>query len=79
MLGPIEYLLLLHIFSGVVDLYPSCSTLYLSSPRLCFFIVIQLDLSVDHEDSLSSCELNNQLNVCTTSVTEGDVGPVKLV
>ena len=26
-----------------------------------------------------SCEPNNQLNVCTTSVTEGEVGPVKLV
>ena len=24
-------------------------------------------------------EPNNQLNVCTTLVTEGDVGPVKLV
>ena len=29
-------------------------TLYLSSPRLCFFIVIPLDLSVDREDSLTS-------------------------
>ena len=28
--------------------------LYLSSPRLCFFIVISLDLSVDREDSLTS-------------------------
>ena len=27
---------------------------YLSSPRLCFFIVISLDLSVDREDSLTS-------------------------
>ena len=26
-----------------------------------------------------SCEPNNHLNVCTTSVTEGEVGPVKLV
>ena len=26
-----------------------------------------------------SCEPNIQLNVCTTSVTEGEVGPVKLV
>ena len=26
-----------------------------------------------------SCEPNNQLNVCTTSATEGEVGPVKLV
>ena len=23
--------------------------------------------------------INNKLNVCTTSVTEGEVGPVKLV
>ena len=29
-------------------------TLYLSSPRFCFFIVILLDLSVDREDSLTS-------------------------
>ena len=32
------------MFSGMVrqtrDLHPSCSTFYLSSPRLCFFIVI---------------------------------------
>ena len=26
-----------------------------------------------------SCEPNNQLNVCTTSVTEGEVARVKLV
>ena len=26
-----------------------------------------------------SCEPNNQLNVCTTSVTEGEVAGVKLV
>ena len=32
----------------------SFRTLYLSSPRLCFFIVISLDLSVDREDSLTS-------------------------
>ena len=36
-----------------------------------------------HQDSSVvrgwSCEPNNQLNVCTTSVTEGEVGPVKLV
>ena len=78
---------MLQIFSGVVrqtrDLHLSCSTLYLSSPRLCFFIVIKLDLSVDREDMSRvrgwSCEPNNQLNVCTTSVTEGEVGPVKLV
>ena len=36
------------------DLHASCSTMYLSSPRLCLFIVIKLDLSVDHEDSLTS-------------------------
>ena len=39
-----DYLLLLQSFSGVVsqtrDLHPSCSTLCLSSPRPCFFIVI---------------------------------------
>ena len=27
----------------------------------------------------ASCEPNNQLNVCTTSVTEGEVAGVKLV
>ena len=60
-------------------------TLYLSSPRLCFFIVISLNLSVDREGSLASwggggwsCWPSSQLNVCTTSVTEGEVGPVKL-
>ena len=53
-----QTLLLLQIFNGVVsqtrDLHPSCNTLYLSSPRLCFFIVISLDLSVDRKDSLTS-------------------------
>ena len=28
------------LFDRIRDLHPSCSTLYLSSPRLCFFIVI---------------------------------------
>ena len=51
------YLLLLQSFSGVVwqtgDLRPWCNTLYLLSPRLCFFVVIPLDLSVDREGSLA--------------------------
>ena len=34
-------------------IYPFKSAV-LSSPRLCFFIVISLDLSVDREDSLTS-------------------------
>ena len=73
-------------FPGVVvwrslDFWPSRNTLYLLSPRLCFFIVSNLDLFVNRDDSLTSslCEPNNQLNVCTTSVTEGEVGAVKLV
>ena len=43
----------------------SCNTLYLLSPRLCIFIVNNLDLSVHREDSLT--------------VTEGEVAGVKLV
>ena len=34
--------------------FPSCSMLYLLSPRLCFFIVFNLDLFVNREDSLMS-------------------------
>ena len=37
-----------------VDRASDSMTLYLSSPRLCFFIVISLDLSVDREDLLRS-------------------------
>ena len=48
--GSAGCLLLLQIFSGVVwqtgGLSPSYSALCLSGPRLCFFIVILLDLSV---------------------------------
>ena len=58
------------ISSGVVeqsrDLQLSCNMLYLLRPRLCFFKV-------------SSCETNNELNLCTTSETEGEVGAVKHV
>ena len=39
---------------GVRDLHLSCNTLYLLSPRLCFFIVIDLDLFVNREYSLTS-------------------------
>ena len=52
---------LLEIFSGVTgvvwqtwDLNLSCNTLYLLSPRLCFFIVLKRDLFVYHDDSLTS-------------------------
>ena len=34
--------------------FPSCSMLYLLSPRLCFFIVFNLNLFVKREDSLMS-------------------------
>ena len=52
------FLLLLQI-SGVVirrylDVQPSCKMLYLLSPRHCFFIVFNLDLLVNREDSLMS-------------------------
>ena len=49
-LGSAGCLLLLRVFGGVVwrtrDLHPSCSTWYLSGPRLCFLVVVWLDLSV---------------------------------
>ena len=48
----------LQIFSGVVwltrDLHLPISTLYLLSPRLCFFIVVHHDLIVYRDDSLTS-------------------------
>ena len=57
--------------------------LYLLIPHLCFFIVFNLDLFVNRDDSLTSlrlsCEPNNQLHFCTTSVTEDEVGALKLV
>ena len=50
-------LLLLQISSGVVwqtrDLHLSHNTLYLLSPRLCFFIVLKRDLFVYRDDSLT--------------------------
>ena len=56
--GSTDDLLLLQIPSGVVrqtrDLYLSRNTLYLLSPRLCFFIVLKRDLFVYLDDSLTS-------------------------
>ena len=49
---------MLQISSGVVwqtrDLHLSHNTLYLLSPRLCFFIVLKRDLFVYCDDSLTS-------------------------
>ena len=62
-LGPELFLLLRdhplpQISYGVVwqtrDLHLSCNTLYLLSPRLCFFIVLKHDLCVYRDDSLTS-------------------------
>ena len=60
MLGPpgsTDDLLLLKISSGVVrqtrDLHLSRNTLYLLSPRLCFFIVLKRDLFVYRDDLLT--------------------------
>ena len=51
-------ILLLQISSGVVwlsrDLKLSHNTLYLLSPRLCFFILLKRDLFVYRDDSLTS-------------------------
>ena len=56
--GPTDDLLLLQLSSGVVlqtrDLHLSHNTLYLSNPRLCFFIVLKRDLFVYRDDSLTS-------------------------
>ena len=56
--GSTDDLLLLQISSGVVwqsrDLQLSCNTLYLLSPRLCFFIVLTHDLFVYPDDLLTS-------------------------
>ena len=56
--GSTDDLRLLQIYSGVVwqtrDLHPSRSTMYLLSPRLCFFIVLKRDLFVYRDDSLTS-------------------------
>ena len=49
---------LFQISSGAVwqsrDLQLSRNTLYLLSPRVCFFIVLKCDLFVYHDDSLTS-------------------------
>ena len=56
--GSTDDLLLLQISSCVVwqtrDLHLSRNTLYLLSPRLCFFIVLKRDLFVYRDDSLMS-------------------------
>ena len=56
--GSTDDLILLQISSGVVrqsrDLQLSRNTLYLLSPRLCFFIVFKRDLFVYRSDSLTS-------------------------
>ena len=56
--GSTDDLLLLQISSGVVwqnrDLHLSRNTLYLLSPRLCFFIVLKRVLIVYRDDSLTS-------------------------
>ena len=56
--GSTDDLLLLQIYSCVVwqirDLHPSRSTMYLLSPRFCFFIVLKRDLFVYRNDSLTS-------------------------
>ena len=56
--GSTDDLLLLQISSGVVwqnrDLQLSRNTLYLLSPRLCFFIVLKRDLFVYIDDLLTS-------------------------
>ena len=56
--GSTDDLLLLQIASGVVwqtrDFHLSRNTLYLLSPRLCFFIVLKRDLFVYRDDSLTS-------------------------
>ena len=62
--GSINDLLLLKIFSGVVwqtrDLHLSHNTLYLLSPRLCFFIELKRDVFVYRDDSLMSVIVRNQ-------------------
>ena len=50
-------------FGCSIYFYLSRNTLYLLSHRLCFFIVLKRDLFVCCDDSLASCEPNNQLNV----------------
>ena len=56
--GSTDALLFLQIASGGVwqfrDLQLSRSTLYLLSPRICFFIVLNHDLFVSRDDSLTS-------------------------
>ena len=56
--GSTDDLRLLHIFNGFVwqtrDLHLACTTLYLLSPRLCFFIELKRELIVYRDDSLSS-------------------------
>ena len=56
--GSTDVLLLFQIYSCVVwqtrDLHLSRNTLYLLSPRLCFFTVLKRDLFVYRDDSLTS-------------------------
>ena len=68
-------LLLLQISVGVVwhvDLQLSCNTLYLLSHRLCFFIVLNGDLFVNRDDSLTSERV-------IMRTEQGSGGPVKLI
>ena len=49
---------------------------------ICGSLMVVLSFTVDWQlSTLLKCSLiaNNQLNVCTTSVTEGEVARVKLV
>ena len=64
--GKIPSFPLLRISSGVF-LQLSRNTLYLLSPRLCFFILLNRDLFVNCGESLTSF---------TTLEAEGEVGPV---
>ena len=48
------FLRIMHMLRIVFFFFLSCSMLYLLGPRLCFFIVFNLDLFVNREDSLMS-------------------------
>ena len=51
-----------------LDRHLSCNTLYLVSPRLCFFIVLRRDLCVYSDDSLTGQRVIMQTEQPTTYV-----------
>ena len=83
--GSTDDLILRQISNGVVwqsrDLQLSCNTLYLLSPRFCFFIVVICDLFVYRDNSLTRIirRTEQPTKWFEPLQTEGEVGPIKSI